>query len=122
PDESFLRAIADAQMWKAFAEIGIEAIHTGPVKQAGGISGWQNTPSVDGHFDRISTQIDPAFGTEEDFRQMCATAAWYGGTSVDDVVRALREKAAGFRLAEMKYTDYPGICHMVEIDQRDWER
>ena len=61
-------------MWKAFAEIGIEAIHTGPVKQAGGLVGWQNTPSVDGHFDRISTRIDPAFGTEDDFRQMCAAA------------------------------------------------
>ncbi len=29
------------------------------------------TPSVDGHFDRISTQIDPAFGTEDEFRAMC---------------------------------------------------
>ena len=68
PNESFLKAMADEDMWQAFAEIGIEAIHTGPVKRAGGISGWQQTPSVDGHFDRISTQIDPAFGTEEDFR------------------------------------------------------
>ena len=43
-------------------------------------SGWDPTPSVDGHFDRISTQIDEAFGTEEEFRSMCevaaATAAW----------------------------------------------
>ena len=30
-----------------------------------------NTPSVDGHFDRISTQIDPDFGTEAEFRSMC---------------------------------------------------
>src|SRR5882757_10936898 len=45
PDESFLKAMADEQMWKAFAKIGIEAIHTGPVKRAGGISGWQLTPS-----------------------------------------------------------------------------
>jgi trehalose synthase len=121
PDESFLRAIADEQMWKAFAEIGIEAIHTGPVKQAGGISGWQKTPSVDGHFDRISTQIDPAFGTEEDFRQMCATATWYGGTIIDDIVPGHTGKGADFRLAEMKYADYPGIYHMVEIDPRDWD-
>ena len=34
------------------------AVHTGPVKRAGGIVGWEPTPSVDGHFDRISTQID----------------------------------------------------------------
>jgi trehalose synthase len=96
------------------------AIHTGPVKQAGGISGWQNTPSVDGHFDRISTQIDPAFGTEQDFRQMCATATWNGGTIIDDIVPGHTGKGADFRLAEMKYADYPGIYHMVEIDSRDW--
>ena len=56
PDESFLKAMADEKCGRAFAEIGIEAIHTGPVKRAGGISGWQLTPSVDGHFDRISTR------------------------------------------------------------------
>ena len=122
PEHSYLKAMADEQMWKAFAEIGIEAIHTGPVKRAGGISGWQNTPSVDGHFDRISTQIDPAFGTEEDFRQMCATATWYGGTIIDDIVPGHTGKGADFRLAEMKYADYPGIYHMVEIDPPDWER
>jgi trehalose synthase len=121
PEESFLTAMADEEMWKAFAEIGIEGIHTGPVKRAGGISGWQYTPSVDGHFDRMSTQIDPAFGTEDEFRKMCATANWYGGTIIDDVVPGHTGKGADFRLAEMKYADYPGIYHMVEIDPQDWD-
>jgi trehalose synthase len=121
PNESFLKAMADEDMWKAFADIGIEAIHTGPVKRAGGLSGWEQTPSVDGHFDRISTQIDPAFGTEEEFRAMCGTANWYGGTIIDDVVPGHTGKGADFRLAEMKYADYPGVYHMVEIDPRDWE-
>ncbi|BBZ63066.1 maltose alpha-D-glucosyltransferase [Mycolicibacterium monacense] len=121
PNESFLKALADDEMWKAFADIGIEAIHTGPVKRAGGISGWQTTPSVDGHFDRISTEIDPAFGTEEEFRKMCGTANWYGGTIIDDIVPGHTGKGADFRLAEMKYADYPGIYHMVEVDPRDWE-
>jgi trehalose synthase len=112
-NESFLKALADDDMWKAFADIGIEAIHTGPVKRAGGISGWQTTPSVDGHFDRISTEIDPAFGTEEEFRKMCGTANWYGGTVIDDIVPGHTGKGADFRLAEMKYADYPGIYHMV---------
>src|SRR6476659_8181684 len=120
PDESFLKALADEKMWEAFAEIGIEAIHTGPVKRAGGISGWQLTPSVDGHFDRISTQIDPAFGTEDEFRQMCGTANWYGGTVIDDIVPGHTGKGADFRLAEMKYADYPGIYHMVDIPEEDW--
>lgn len=120
-DESFLKSMSSEEMWKAFAEIGIEAVHTGPVKRAGGIWGWDLTPSVDGHFDRISTQIDPAFGTEDEFRQMCGTANWYGGTIIDDIVPGHTGKGADFRLAELKYADYPGIYHMVEIDSRDWE-
>ena len=121
PDESFLKSMSSEELWKAFAEIGIEAIHTGPVKRAGGIWGWEMTPSVDGHFDRISTQIDPAFGTEDEFRHMCGIANWYGGTIIDDIVPGHTGKGADFRLAEMKYADYPGIYHMVEIDPRDWE-
>lgn len=65
PGTSFLGALGDETLWQAFSSIGITAVHTGPVKEAGGIDGWQSTPSVDGHFDRISMQIDPAFGSEE---------------------------------------------------------
>jgi trehalose synthase len=119
-DESFLAALGDESLWEAFATIGIEALHTGPVKRAGGISGWRTTPSVDGHFDRISTEIDPEFGTESEFRAMCGMATWYGGTIIDDVVPGHTGKGADFRLAEMKYADYPGIYHMVEIEPEDW--
>jgi hypothetical protein len=68
PGESFLSALADPALWQAFRAIGIDAVHTGPVKQAGGLNGRRLTPVVDGHFDRISMQVDPAFGTEEQFR------------------------------------------------------
>ena len=67
--ESFLGALgSEAACGKHSRRIGINAIHTGPVKKAGGISGLAETPSIDGHFDRISTEMDPAFGTEDEFR------------------------------------------------------
>jgi len=120
PGESFLGALGDEELWNVFSTVGIEAVHTGPVKRAGGISGWQFTSSVDGHFDRISTEIDPAFGTEAEFRAMCGMATWSGGTIIDDIVPGHTGKGADFRLAEMKYADYPGIYHMVEIEEEDW--
>ena len=107
PGESFLAALGDEALWQAFAAIGIDAVHTGPVKRAGGITGWRTTPSVDGHFDRISTEIDPEFGTESEFRAMCGMATWYGGTIIDDVVPGHTGKGADFRLAEMKYARLP---------------
>lgn len=120
PGQSFLGALGDENMWEAFEEIGIEAIHTGPVKLAGGIAGWEPTPSIDGHFDRISMAIDPLFGTEDEYRDMCETAATHGGTVLDDIVPGHTGKGADFRLAELNYGDYPGIYHMIDIPPDAW--
>jgi trehalose synthase len=120
PGCSFLGTLADPDLWNAFEQIGIRAVHTGPVKRAGGLDGWEPTPSVDGHFDRISTHIDSVFGTEADFRRMCEVAGEHGGTIIDDIVPGHTGKGADFRLAEMKVGDYPGIYHMVEIPPEDW--
>ncbi len=121
PGESFLDALGDEALWEAFEWVGINGIHTGPVKRAGGITGWQETPSVDGHFDRISTQIDPEFGDENAFRRVADVAESHGGSVIDDIVPGHTGKGADFRLAEMAYKDYPGIYHMVEIPREDWD-
>ncbi|MCW2811272.1 MAG: treS [Friedmanniella sp.] len=120
PGTSFLGTLGDEDLWAAFEAIGIDGLHTGPVKRAGGIVGWEPSPSVDGHFDRISTQIDDAFGTEEEFRAMTEVAAGHLGMVIDDIVPGHTGKGADFRLAEMKVGDYPGIYHMVEVDPKDW--
>ncbi len=121
PGESFLASLGAEDLWTAFAKIGIEGVHTGPLKLAGGISGWEPTPSVDGHFDRISMQIDPVFGTEDEFREMCANAARRRGTIIDDIVPGHTGKGADFRLAELNYLDYPGIYHMIDIPEDAWD-
>lgn len=120
PGQSFLASLGDQELWEAFRAIGINAVHTGPVKLAGGVNGWDLTPSVDGHFDRISMAIDPQFGTEDEFREMCETAAKMGGTVIDDIVPGHTGKGPDFRLAELNYHDYPGIYHMVDIPEEAW--
>jgi trehalose synthase len=120
PGQSFLAGLADPELWRAFTEIGISAVHTGPVKGAGGIEGWNVTPSVDGHFDRISMQVDPAFGTEDEFRALCTTASEHDAVIIDDIVPGHTGKGADFRLAEMAFAEYPGIYHMVSIPPEHW--
>jgi trehalose synthase len=120
PTQSYLSALGNDDLWEAFQKIGITAVHTGPVKLAGGITGWTSTASVDGHFDRISTQIDPAFGSDDEFRQLSDVADRHGGSVIDDIVPGHTGKGADFRLAEMGYKDYPGIYHMIEIPEEDW--
>lgn len=121
PDTSILATLGHEELWKAFRRIGIKAVHTGPVKRAGGLSGWDATPSVDGHFDRISTRLDPVFGTEAEFEHLAGVAAAYGGIVIDDIIPGHTGKGADFRLAEMNCGEYPGIYHLVEIDREDWE-
>jgi trehalose synthase len=120
PGQSFLGTLGDEDLWRVFQAIGINAVHTGPLKRAGGLFGRKLTPSVDGHFDRISTQIDEVFGTETEFRRLCDAAAIHGGVVIDDIVPGHTGKGPDFRLAEMKVGDYPGIYHMVEIPPEDW--
>ena len=120
PDQTFLGGLSDSSLWQAFGRIGINAVHTGPVKKAGGILGWEQTPSVDGHFDRISMAVDLEFGTEDELRDLCATAERHGGVVIDDIVPGHTGKGADFRLAEMGVGDYPGIYYMVSIPRNDW--
>jgi trehalose synthase len=120
PGHSFLNTLGDDDLWRVFEVMGINAVHTGPLKRAGGLFGREATPSVDGHFDRISTQIDEVFGTEVEFRRLCEVAAVHGGIVIDDIVPGHTGKGPDFRLAEMKVGDYPGIYHMVEIPPEDW--
>ena len=101
--------------------IGIDGVHTGPVKRAGGLSGGEATPSVDGYFDRISTRHRRRRSAPRRSSAGCARSPPSTAAAViDDIVPGHTGKGADFRLAEMKVGDYPGIYHMVEIPPADW--
>lgn len=120
PGESVLQTLGGEGLWDSLAEIGARAIHIGPTKQAGGVQGREFTPTIDGNFDRIGFGIDPTVGTEDEFRALVRTVDAHGAVAIDDVIPAHTGKGPDFRLAEMRYQDYPGIYHMVEIDAADW--
>jgi trehalose synthase len=120
PGTSVLATLADERLWRAFRAIGIQGIHTGPMKRSGGVTGVDYTPSVDGNFDRISMEIDPAFGTEAQYKSLVAVARAHGAVVIGDVIPGHTGKGPDFRLAERDYADYPGIYHMVRIAPADW--
>lgn len=119
-NESVLKTLSNEELWKIFSEIGIKGMHTGPMKRSGGITGRNYTPTVDGNFDRIGMEIDPAFGTQDEYLSMVASARKYGAILIGDVIPGHTGKGADFRLAERNYRNYPGIFHMVAIDEKDW--
>lgn len=120
PGESIVQTLGDEKLWQAFKEIGIEAMHTGPLKRAGGVVGRKWTPTIDGGFDRISLSVDPLFGTDEQYVNMVKTAGKNGAIIAGDIVPGHTGKGPDFRLALMKYKDYPGIFHIIEIKKEDW--
>ncbi|MBS0417929.1 MAG: maltose alpha-D-glucosyltransferase [Proteobacteria bacterium] len=120
PGASVLATLADERLWSAFKTIGIQAIHTGPMKRSGGISGNDYTPSVDGNFDRISFDIDPAFGTVDQYQGLVQRARSHGAVVIGDVIPGHTGKGADFLLAQRAFGDFPGLYHMVRIEPADW--
>jgi trehalose synthase len=120
PGESVLESLGDPELWRVFRDIGIGGMHTGPMKRAGGIRGREYTPTVDGNFDRIASEIDPAFGTEAQYQAMVRHARDNRAVLIGDIIPGHSGKGADFRLAERAYGDYPGLYHMVEIRPADW--
>ena len=120
PGTSVISTLAEERLWSAFQAIGIQGIHTGPMKRSGGVRDLGYTPSIDGNFDRISFEIDPAFGTEAQYKAMVAAARSHGAIVIGDVIPGHTGKGPDFRLAERAYADYPGLYHMVQIEPRDW--
>src|SRR5581483_10713658 len=118
--ESIFATWADPERWKALQSIGVELLHTGPVKRAGAVVGRKFTPTIDGWFDPISLETDPEMGTEEEFRRVVGEAKQHGALVATGLVPLHTGKGADFRLAQRAYRDYPGMYTMVEIRKEDW--
>ena len=119
-DKSVVETLGSADLLATFREIGIEGIHTGPMRRAGGISARTHTPTTDGFFDRIQLTIDPLFGTDEQYVKMTRAAKNAGIAVIGDLIPAHTGKGADFRLAERAYKNYAGLYTMVEIREADW--
>jgi trehalose synthase len=118
--ESVLAALGDPALWSTLAELGIRGVHTGPMKRSGGVTRRAITPTIDGHFDRIGMDIDPAFGTDAEYAAMTSAARARGAIVIGDIIPGHTGKGFDFRLAERAYRDYPGLYQMVEVAEEDW--
>jgi maltose alpha-D-glucosyltransferase/alpha-amylase len=121
PKKSVIATWGNPELWETLERIGIDLLHTGPVKRAGSLAERRYKPTSDGWFDPISIQLDPDLGTDEEYRAMVQTAEKHGGSIAGDLVPLHTGIGADFRLAERAYNDYPGLYTMVEIRKEDWD-
>ena len=120
PGKSVISTWGNPELWDALEHVGITLLHTGPIKQAGGLRGHEQTPTNDGWFDPISLEIDPELGTDDEYRHMVEVAAKHKAYIAGDLVPLHTGMGADFRLAELAYKDYPGLYTMVEVAEKDW--
>lgn len=119
-DETILQTLGNPKLWDIFEEIGIQGIHTGPMKISGGIQGKSHTSTVDGYFDRISFHIDPSFGTHDQYVNMVKEVHQHHSIVIGDLIPGHTGLGYDFQLALRGYKEYPGIYHIVEVDPKDW--
>jgi trehalose synthase len=120
PDQTVLATWGDPELWDALRNVGIDLLHTGPLNRAGGVRGSDYTPTLDGWFDRISLDLDPALGTEAEYARMVKVAGERKGSIAGDLVPLHTGLGADFHLALRRYKDYAGMYTMVEIAKEDW--
>lgn len=120
PGESVIATLGDPALWDRLQEVGVDLLHTCPTKRAGGIVGRTYTPTIDGWFDRIASEVDPQLGTDEEYRRMVKVARERGAGIAGDLVPLHTGMGPDFRLAQLAHKDYDGIYTIVEIDPKDW--
>jgi maltose alpha-D-glucosyltransferase/alpha-amylase len=120
PGESVIATWANPELWRMLRRIHVDLLHTGPLNRAGGVEGREYTPSIDGWFDRISLELDPDLGTEQEYARMVEAATAAGASVAGDLVPLHTGTGPDFWLALRAYRDYPGMYTMVEIDREHW--
>jgi trehalose synthase len=120
PGAKALDILASPQLNKLLSDVGVEAIHTGPMKRSGSISGKEYGPSIDGHFDRIESVVDPEYGSEAEYRDFVNVASEYGVEVIADLIPGHTGKGPDFRLAEQNEPGFAGLYTMIEIRAEDW--
>lgn len=107
--KSPLQLLASTDLWRLFQEMGVTGLYTGQVQLTG-----------KGNWDPISFGIDPLIGTLDEYLYLAKTAKSYNGILIGEVIPGHTGIGPDFQLALKNYQDYPGLYHMVEIEQQDW--
>lgn len=120
PGANVLDVLGAPELHQLLSDVGVSAIHTGPMKLSGSVSGTDYGPSIDGHFDRIESVVDPEYGSEDQYRDMVQVAAQHGSIIIGDLVPGHTGKGPDFRLATLGEPGFPGLYTMLEIASKDW--
>lgn len=120
-DEQVIHTLKEIIEAGYLQKIGIRAVFTTPITRSGSVAGKDEwLPSTDGGFDPISMDIDPKYGTNDEYRDLIATANKQDVRIIGNLVPLHTGQGPDFLLALLGLPEYRAIYMMSEIDQRDW--
>lgn len=120
-NESVLHTLKAIVEHGCLQEMGIQAVFTTPLTRSGGVAGYAYTPSTDGRFDPISLEIDPALGTDQEYRALNHAANEQGMGIIGNLVPLHTGQGPDFLLALLGEPAYRALYMLSEIAEQDWQ-
>lgn len=105
--QSVFSSLLSEELWEYLREIGIQAVYLKGLKQGGNL--------------RTGLNLDPRWGAESDWMKIAAYAQRKGIALVGDALGNSTGMGPDFALALKNYEEYPGLYHLVEIEEKDWK-
>ncbi len=104
--KTVLDTLGSEELWDDLKEIGIQAVHLKGLKQGGA--------------HRTGLGIDPRWGTESEWNSLVRIADRRGIALICDSLSSSTGLGTDFLLALKKTGDYPGLYHLIEVPDDDW--
>jgi len=91
-------------LWELLREVGVEGVYLKGLKAGGEF--------------RTAIGLDPKWG--DDWNGLAMTLGKRGIALIGDSIGSSTGVCPDFFLALKNYGEYPGLYHLIEVDQRDW--
>ncbi len=101
-ESSLLSSLSKESLWECLSLIGFDGVELKGLK----------TP--------ISLQIDPKYGTDQDYGKLVSNAMKKEMHFIGSLVGSTTGKGIDFALALKNIGSYPGLYSLIEIPEKDW--
>jgi len=106
-EQTVFESLNSEELWDYLREMGVRAVHLKGLKQGGAF--------------RTGLGIDPRWGTEWEWKNLASLAKRRGIALIGDSIGPSTGLGADFSLALKNYGEYPGLYHLIEIQEEDWK-
>lgn len=118
---SLFSYLSQESLSKMLHSLGIEGIEIPSLQLSAEVKQGHIYSSKKGDYAPISYQLDPRFGSYEEYLSLVEAAHKEKITLLGSIFPGYTGKGFDFWLAIRNYQDYPNLYHLIEISPSDWD-